>query len=172
MNDLEFWSADHRYGLRLGAQQTTKILKLCAESAPNETGGILIGEYSPVHDCAIVTAVTAAPADSRSGRNWFVRGVRGLQRIIDRFWHRGRRYYLGEWHFHPLGSPIPSRTDIDQMKHIARSEQYHCPEPVLLIIGGDPLNEWSAGAFVFPRRQSYLEMQRIQSVSWVRARTE
>jgi integrative and conjugative element protein (TIGR02256 family) len=159
MTDLEFWSDDRRYGLRVGGPHINRLLELCAESGPSETGGIFIGEYSAAHDCAIVTGVTAAPPDSRSGRTWFVRGVRGLQKMINRYWQRERRYYLGEWHFHPLGSPIPSRTDIDQMKEIACSEQYHCPEPVLLIISGDPVGEWRAGAFVFRRRQSYLLMQ-------------
>lgn len=155
---LEFWSEDEKFGLRLDYDRVTDILRLCQAASPNETGGILLGRYNQEHNCAVVTNVSSAPSDSKSGRTWFIRGVRGLQRLVDRFWQRERIYYLGEWHFHPFGSPRPSQTDANQMREIALSLQYHCPEPVLLIIGGDPVHDWSAGAYVFPRHQKYLEM--------------
>lgn len=157
---LEFWSEDEKFGLRLDYDRVTDILRLCQAASPNETGGILLGRYNHEHDCAVVTNVRSAPSDSKSGRTWFIRGVRGLQRLVDRFWQRERIYYLGEWHFHPFGSPCPSPTDANQMREIALSPQYHCPEPVLLIIGGNPVRDWSAVAYVFPRDQQYVEMFR------------
>ena len=141
MADLEFWSDDRLFGLTVTDGQVKKLLRLCERSSPNETGGILLGHYSTAHDCAVVTEVTKAPADSRSGRTWFIRGIRGLQTRVDHFWSRKQEYYLGEWHFHPFGSPRPSPTDIKQIEAIAESEQYHCPEPVLLILGGEPTKD-------------------------------
>jgi integrative and conjugative element protein (TIGR02256 family) len=160
MVDMEFRSEDGRYGLQIAANHVRLLLRLCRRACPLETGGILLGHYSVSHDRAIVTDITKAPSDSRSGRYWFLRGVRGLQGKIDRLWSRNQGYYLGEWHFHPLGSPMPSSTDVGQMYEIAESEQYHCPEPVLLIIGGDPAGEWSAKALVFLRREGFIEMRR------------
>lgn len=159
MAHLEFWSSDNRFGLRVSGPSSKKLLRLCRNSSPDETGGLLLGHYSGAHDCALVTSVTEAPPDSQSGRTWFVRGVRGLQSKIDLLWRRRCDYYIGEWHFHPYGSPDPSTTDINQLRDIAHSKQYHCPEPVLLIIGGEPPKVWSARAFVFPRSQKkYIEM--------------
>jgi len=158
MTELEFWSTDKRFGLKVPRMEVKEALRLCERSVPNETGGILLGRYSAAHDCAVVMAVTGAPADSHSGRTWFIRGVRGLQRTVDHLWGRQRGYYLGEWHFHPGGAPKPSPTDVQQMREIAGSEQYHCPEPVLLIIGGEPKGKWSAGAYVFPRASPYIEL--------------
>lgn len=158
MTELEFRSTDKRFGFKVHGMVLREVLRLCERSAPNETGGILLGHYSTAHDFAVVTAITAAPTDSRSGRTWFIRGVRGLQRTVDRLWSRQRDYYLGEWHFHPGGAPISSSTDIQQMREIAESEQYHCPEPVLLIIGGDPKGSWQSRAYVFPRNRSHLEL--------------
>lgn len=160
MTCLKFWSDDSRFGLEVEDKHVSELLRLCRQSCPNETGGILLGQYTLSHHCAIVTVISHAPADSRSGRTWFIRGIRGLQRVIDRLWQREHVYYLGEWHFHPFGSPLPSPTDIDQMQEISRSEQYHCPEPLLLIIGGDPSQNWSARAYVFPRELAYIEMVR------------
>jgi len=160
MRPLEFWSKDSHFGLRIEGEQIAAILRSCRQSAPKETGGILLGHYSKSLDCAVVTHISHAPSDSKSGRTWFVRGVRGLQRMVDRLWQRDHTYYLGEWHFHPYGAPRPSQTDADQMREIASSSQYHCPEPILLIIGGDPSSQWSPGAYVFPRSRLYVEMFR------------
>jgi integrative and conjugative element protein (TIGR02256 family) len=135
----------------MGEKSVGEILRHCQESSPRETGGILVGRYSAAQDCALVDNVTGAPEDSQRGRTWFVRGVRGLQTKLDLLWRRNEGYYLGEWHFHPFGSPIPSSVDVEQLQKIARSRFYRCPEPVLMILGGDPANFWTIQAFLFQR---------------------
>jgi integrative and conjugative element protein (TIGR02256 family) len=104
-----------------------------------ETGGVLAGYYSQLLDRAIIKNLTGPPKDSKRGYTWFVRGVSGLQSLIFQLWKK-KQYYLGEWHFHPHASSHPSSQDINQMAMIAESKQYHCPEPLLLIIGGSPEN--------------------------------
>ena len=52
----------------------------------------------------------------------------------------------------------PSGTDIGQMHEIATSSPYACPEPTMLIIGGDPCGNWNARAFVFPKAEM-IELQ-------------
>ncbi len=47
-------------------------------------------------------------------------------------------YYIGEWHFHPFMSPVPSGTDLRQIRAIARDRDYQCPVPILIVVGGDP----------------------------------
>ena len=121
----------------------------------------LAGFYTTAHDCAVVTAVSRAPSDSRHGRTHFLRGVRGLQRWIDYLWRRKHHYYLGEWHFHPGGPPRPSFTDTEQMKKFAASPDYQCPEPLLVIIGGTPPETWTVAACVFPRGQGVVELLRV-----------
>ncbi len=158
-NEIEFWPEDRQFGLRMTEKQLKEILRLCKQACPLETGGILIGHYTDSNDCAVVTEITNAPPDSRSGNQWFVRGVRGLQKKLDRLWQRGNGFYLGEWHFHPFGSPSPSHTDGKQMQEISKTEKYHCPEPVLLILGGDPESNWTAQAYAFPRGRKFLAMR-------------
>lgn len=152
MTDVQFWSDDNRFGVKIEEASIGEILRYCQESGPRETGGILLGRYSASHDCALVDKVTGAPDDSQMGRTWFVRGVRGLQAKLDLLWRRNEGYYLGEWHFHPFGSPIPSSVDTRQLQKIARSRLYRCPEPMLMILGGDPANSWTMRAFLFRRR--------------------
>lgn len=162
MPALNFTSRNGRFGLRMREGEVGRVLAHCRETAPRETGGILIGFYDSDLRVAEVVRATPAPDDSRRGRTWFVRGVRGLQSLVDRFWRQNRHYYLGEWHFHPYGAPEPSQDDKDQLNKIANDESYHCPEPVLLIVGGDPAGSWTARAFVFRRGETHLELFAVQ----------
>jgi integrative and conjugative element protein (TIGR02256 family) len=155
---IEFWTRDRRFGLRVDRRGVHRIRALCVRAAKIETGGILIGYYTPAHDCAVVTRITGPPRDSQVGVTWFHRGVAGLQRLLDRLWYTERQYYLGEWHFHPGGSPQPSPTDIEQLQRIAASPEYHCPEPLLLVVGGDPPTEYRIRAFVFQRSERTCDM--------------
>jgi len=157
-HELEFASADDSYGLVLGIQPLRDVLRHCQGAGRMETGGILVGQYDGDMKRAIVVAVSGPPADSFLGCFSFVRGVRGLQRWLDARWRRNEGFYLGEWHFHPYASPSPSTVDIEQMRRISQSRHYCCPEPILVIIGGDPTGEWSVRSYVFPRNAESLEL--------------
>jgi len=156
MADREFWSVNRQFGMKCPEKVLKHILGACKQSGLNETGGILVGFYEERLDCAQVTAATSAPDDSRKGRTWFHRGTDGLQTWLNDLWHRKRNFYLGEWHFHPFAPPMPSRTDVEQMQQIANAPSYHCPEPLLLLIGGDPSTKWTMSVFVFSQERNLL----------------
>ena len=160
--DLEFWSKDTRFGLRVGAAQISRVLQMCGDSRSHETGGILIGHYTVSYDCAIVTGISGPPSDSLHGQTWFIRGISGLQQRLRWMWNR-QRYYIGEWHFHPDHPANPSGTDIGQMEDIAKSSTYRCPEPILLIIGGNPPEQWEVKTYVFPRDKAPVELIELSS---------
>lgn len=143
-------SADGKYGLSLGEEVVDRLRRLCVASEDRETGGVLAGHYDSSHQLAVVTRASGPPAGSQRGRTSFVRTVGGLQRWLDQMWSRRSAYYLGEWHFHPGGTPTPSGTDRAQMWEIADDSKYACPEPILLIVGGDPRAglTWSATVFL------------------------
>ena len=150
---VELRSPDRRFGLFLPEPVVRDLLDYCVEADGVETGGILLGRYTPGLDCAEVTMLTGAPADSRAGRTWFHRGTAGLQRLVGRLWRDRREYYLGEWHYHPGAAPTPSGTDVTQMQMIARDPARACPEPILVIVGGHPAGDWVLAAGVYlPQR--------------------
>jgi integrative and conjugative element protein (TIGR02256 family) len=155
--DRSFQSGDERFGLKIRGEELRKVLKYCIEAEPLETGGILVGSYSEDHAVAFVSDVSKAPRDSRGGETWFYRGIQGLQSWLFRLWNTDR-YYLGEWHFHPGAKPIPSDRDLRQIKEIAESPTYCCPEPVLLIIGGWADSAWEVGVYVSPRGRALTEL--------------
>lgn len=135
---LEFWSIDLQFGLRIEQSQIKRIVHFCEIAQGKETGGVLIGYYTSDLACAVITTVSGPPLDSIATHTHFYRGIVGLQRLIDQLWRKQRHYYLGEWHFHPANEPSPSPDDIRQMKKIASTSEFHSPEPVLLTVGYDP----------------------------------
>lgn len=165
--DPEFWSKEGDFGLKLDGETLHNISEACRQSATKETGGILVGHYNDDLNCAVVTGQSGRPVDSRSGRNWFSRGTAGLQKWLDELWGKGeRRYYLGEWHYHPGAQPEPSATDRNQMKRIAKDASYKCPEPILLIVGGSANNASDLRAFVFmASRDLPLELSGLQDMA-------
>ena len=162
MGSFEAWAHDRRFGICMSAPSLSRILRACRAAKDNETGGILIGHYSVRYDCALITEVTGPPKDSRSGKNWFYRGVKGLRGRLAHLWSKQDEYYVGEWHFHPGAPATPSVTDQKQMESIATSEEYHCPEPILVIVGGSAEDSDVIG-YVFPRGWQAVQLNRSVS---------
>ncbi len=129
---------------------------LCDISNPYETGGIIIGRYSDDGLTALITEITDAPDDSIYDLTSFIRGINGLQKKLDTLW-RDRLYYLGEWHYHPNVSARPSITDIRQMITISKNSCLKCPEPILIIIGGNSY-DWKCSVNLIIK-DKYIEMK-------------
>ena len=135
MHDAEFWSSDRRFGLLMPDALLEQLYARCYAAGANETGSILVGHYRDRNRLAIVTDLPSTPSDSRASAMHFERGTLGLRRLLGRLWQRDR-YYLGEWHYHPDAAPFPSARDDQQMREVAASDRFRCPEPILLIVGG------------------------------------
>lgn len=149
---INFKSACGRYGVSFEVIMFEKMLHECMTASCNETGGILWGMYSDNLDNAIITGFSRAPSDSISSRVSFRRGVIGLQHLLQSLWKKtNREYYLGEWHFHPFSSSTASLTDAQQMFAHANNQGLQCPEPIMIIIGGDPCCDWSVNITVYTR---------------------
>lgn len=136
MKTLTARTADGVYAVVIEADPMSEIDRLCSTAGEVETGGILIGCYSEDRSTALVSEVTSSPPDSRKHATSFVRGVVGLREILRQRWRaKERKHYIGEWHFHPATTVVPSSDDFDQMKTIAQDRAYSCKEPILLILG-------------------------------------
>ncbi|MEP9347821.1 ThiF family adenylyltransferase [Xanthobacter sp. KR7-225] len=89
---------------------------------PTETGGILFGLVDiPAKRIHLVDA-SPAPPDSDEQPTGFVRGVAGVEELMDRVRQRtgGQVRYVGEWHSHPpRSSARPSTTDGRQIDWLA-----------------------------------------------------
>jgi integrative and conjugative element protein (TIGR02256 family) len=158
IENREYWTADKKFGVVLLPKAIEELLKHAQLAKKLETGGIAMGRYSECHRYATVDHFTGPPADSQHGPTTFLRGVKGLQTLIAKLWRSERRYYLGEWHYHPGAAAEPSGTDLSQMLEVANDEKYACPEPLLFIIGGDPSAAWELRIFLTFRNRKQIEL--------------
>lgn len=157
---LYYQSFNGVYGVRLPNQELQHIYDLCKDSYPYETGGILIGRYSEDLKWAEITAITGAPANSKRTLCSFIRSTQGIITKLKSAWKK-QQYYLGEWHYHPNASPRPSGLDLKTMCDLSKNEGLHCPEPILLIIGGGPYN-WHQYIGVYAKNQE-IELYEINA---------
>jgi len=161
IKDVTFSNAAAPYTVTLSSSSLQQIVAECINAGVNETGGILIGHYSEDGSTAIVFEATARPPDSLSDRTTFQRGTKGLRSLLQNRWKNGK-YYVGEWHFHPGGLPEPSDNDFESMKSIAANLNYQCPEPVMIILGGNPAGTYNLSASVFPYKDSYVRLKEMK----------
>jgi integrative and conjugative element protein (TIGR02256 family) len=157
---LDFRSKDGRFALSLASDHVRDLLLHCAQAGARETGGVLLGHYTDAFHCAVVTLVCGPEDDSRAGATWFERGTKRLRTLFHEYWHHGKGYYLGEWHFHPANAPTPSGTDLQSMRRIGKDPAAQCRQPVLLIVGGLAEGFWTASANVFPDGVLTVELHR------------
>lgn len=151
-NELMFQTEDEKYGMKICKKFINHILNHCQNASPNETGGIMVGYYSDDLRWAIITDITGPPNDSILKRFFLYRGTNGLQKLLNSKWKYKKHYYLGEWHFHPFSLPIPSQIDNMQMRSFANDRFLHCPEPILMILGGYPAGEWEITSYIFIKK--------------------
>lgn len=95
-----------------------------ARAKSRECGGILMGEHVG-HNHFFVRSVTVQTA---GGFAWFLRGVSSAVNAVRSFLAANgndyRRFnYLGEWHSHPSFSVVPSATDHETMRDMARTTE-------------------------------------------------
>ncbi|MGL6015028.1 MAG: Mov34/MPN/PAD-1 family protein, partial [Selenomonadaceae bacterium] len=138
------------------------LIDFCINSSSHETGGILIGQYTENKMKAVVTKVIDAPADSIRQKYHFKRGIVGLQPLLNKLWKKNE-YYLGEWHFHPFSASNPSGTDDFQMFKFADDPRLNCPEPILLILGGNPNKSFDINVLLYKNKMK-LKLNKIGNV--------
>jgi integrative and conjugative element protein (TIGR02256 family) len=114
--------ADERLRVELSHKA---LLKIEAEVARGgrvlETGGILLG-----HDSDGAPRVTVAGGPGPKALREPLRFSRDLdhaERLAEHAWLESQAVWLGEWHTHPGGSPVPSDIDMTSYgRHLADSD--------------------------------------------------
>lgn len=151
VDNLVFKDKSQIYNIYLGKETYEQMIGYCSKANPYETGGVLIGSYSYNQTIADILQITPPPKNSKRSKYNFYRGSSGLKEILDIVWNQGL-YYLGEWHYHPNASVVPSHTDLKQMFALSNNNDLKCPEPILIIIGGNE-KDWKISAGVFSNRR-------------------
>lgn len=157
------WVADHisldpdaEYEIRIADAAWREITAWIEQShrrrGPEvETGGLLFGERDDALGVIWVTEVSGPPPDSEQSPSGFVCGTQGVASLATEKRTRtcGRVQFLGMWHTHPEGSPLPSPTDLDGMARVLAASTSPSARSLLVIVSPSRSRATTVGAFVF-----------------------
>lgn len=107
---------------------------------PNETGGVILGYIDQKLKSIFIVDVLDPPTDSGSSPNHFIRGVEGLNDMIEDAASRTANIvgYIGEWHSHPpFTSPLPSGDDKKLVNYLAGALADDGLPVLMVIVGSD-----------------------------------
>jgi hypothetical protein len=125
--------------ITIDAGLARRIIAMRDARLPVETGGILFGLVDiPARRIHLVDA-TAAPPGSIEERDGFVRGMGGVDQLMESVGRRtaGQVRYIGEWHSHPpCASARPSAIDGRQLDWLAALMGMDSM-PALMVIAAD-----------------------------------
>lgn len=105
---------------------------------PNETGGILVGEYDMQRKIVYVADCFRAPPDSKGWPAGFIRGHQGLNLLRKEIKKQtgDQLDSIGEWHSHPPGCSVkPSREDRGFFDWLSNHMEKDGLPPLMLIVG-------------------------------------
>ena len=148
--------------IRLQQGCIDELQQLCGEADDIEAGGILVGKRLSETD-AVIASVSDPPPDSTQRPRSLTRGTEGIDEWLAKQREKHGIQYLGEWHYHPFEPPATSSRDRSTMFDIAANEEYGRPDPILLIIGGTPPDDFAINAYVFHREGDFEQLQCVNS---------
>lgn len=113
---------------------------------PNESGGILIGQFSD--DVVLITRAGDAGPNAYHAPVGFRRDGEHAQQLRDRAVAAsgGRDDYVGEWHSHPTDA-LPSPKDRRSMRAISADRKFALAEPVLIVLCRTSVGMWEPTAY-------------------------
>ncbi|HCB07332.1 MAG TPA: hypothetical protein DEQ43_24300, partial [Nocardioides bacterium] len=134
----------------LPPEARARMEQLAGETAPNETGGILVG--SREGQTVKILAVSGPGPNAISTPVKFIRDGEFCAEFLKEaaVQHPGADY-VGEWHSHPNGDVRPSGRDVASLLDVAEDPNFLTECPVMVILGAPASPDISATAFPVER---------------------
>jgi integrative and conjugative element protein (TIGR02256 family) len=125
--------------VQLDAAVLDVLARLRESKLPNETGGILLGNFDTHRRVCSIIHVVPSPKDSSEWPTSYIRGSAGLRQAVEDAEKRtlGQITYVGEWHSHPNNcSVMPSQDDLQAYNWLM---SYMHPDglPSIMVIIGE-----------------------------------
>lgn len=152
----KFYQPHLKIKLKISAELLTKTYEIVYEHYPKEFGGIFLGKIDTKNSCATITDILI-PDTYDNSESEFKRYSKGLNKMIEKAHNNsnGAILYLGEWHSHPLNTPIPSKTDYDAMVNLSTHPTINLKTPILLIISYSPSKVFSPRFYIMHEEKFY-----------------
>jgi integrative and conjugative element protein (TIGR02256 family) len=113
-----------------------KVIRSEAAGHPDqETGGVLLGYFSPEGSVVVSDATGPGPGARRSRDTFHPDIAWQRQELAVKYAASGRiNTYLGDWHSHPNGVLLLSRTDRRTLRRIAQTAAARAPQALMAIL--------------------------------------
>lgn len=113
-------------------------------SAPNETGGLLLGYWRVRYSVVVITDVIGPGLRATHEPTRFIPDADYQEMELARRFRLDpeRNGYLGDWHTHPRGIAQLSRQDRSTLFSIATHREARAPAPLMLVLTAQP--DWVA----------------------------
>jgi hypothetical protein len=148
----------HGYQIRLRADAWRTILSWIRRSERTsgdhcETGGVLFGGIDDFLKVVWIDEASGPPPDSDASTVGFICGIAGVQDLHEERKARtkGAVAFVGMWHTHPHGIPVPSPTDLAAMRSLLSDEAPSGVRRFLMLIAGGTSRLPIVSASVFER---------------------
>ena len=131
------------------------MLSAAEAHGDRETGGMLVGyegDERP-HDVVVAGLIAGGPNASH-GEYMFRPDGRWQREELARVYAASGRVltFIGDWHSHPHGLPLPSQTDVKTAARTAANKRARARRPLTVIVGRDDDDAWLLAAFRYDRR--------------------
>lgn len=131
---MTFENSNKKVSLVIEDKLLNKLSCIAIENFPNESGGLLVGNYSSDFRTLYIKDFIT-PKIQKKSFFYYRRSVSDLSGFLKKLYEEKSEYYIGEWHSHPNGNSMYSSTDLQAMISIAQSESVNIENPILLILG-------------------------------------
>ena len=153
----------HGYQVRMNDEARAAVLAWTRRSERVlgkrvETGGVLFGEVDDLLKIVWIDEVSGPPPDSTASPEGFLCGTAGVADMhVEKMERtRGSVSFVGMWHTHPHGLPIPSKTDLGAMKELLGEDPTFLGRTFIMMIVGGTSSAPILSTTVF-RRSDYVE---------------
>lgn len=113
-----------------------QMTNYCQNSGSKEAGGQLFGLLKGQN--VLITEATPPSLKDRRNLFGFIPNRQREQEDIHNRYPNGL-HFVGDWHTHPQGIPVPSNTDLASIRDCFEKSKHDLQYFVLAIIGTDPL---------------------------------
>lgn len=130
----------NKWSIHITQNVITSLRKERLIYLPNETGGILLGNFDYQNKIIYVVSYLPSPSDSVEWPFSYIRGKDNLQEEVQKIktLSGNELYYVGEWHSHPKGcSNDPSKDDLRALNYLNEEMEYEGYPGLMLIISDD-----------------------------------
>jgi integrative and conjugative element protein (TIGR02256 family) len=106
---------------------------------PNETGGVLLGQFDHEKKTEYIASLLPSPPDSVEWPQVYIRGASGLRAKVEALNKvaGGGLSYVGEWHSHPSGASGESSAEDRSAARTLAGEMAVQGLPALILIQAD-----------------------------------